>query len=120
MNAFASFLKAAGHDLKVGLDVIIPVAQAATPFVSIANPAIGALMSTTIGLVVTTEQKFSLISATDKQGPQKLAEVTAILAPVFISTFKQYGMDVDVTHVSNFINGIVAVLNTLPPLPAQA
>lgn len=117
-NKFVSFLSTVGKDVKIVLDDILPIAQAATPFVTVANPAIGALMSTTIGVVVSIEQKYA--SEAGKSGPQKLADVSAIIAPVFLSTFKQLGVEVDNTNVQTFINAIVAVLNVLPALPAKA
>lgn len=119
MSKFISFLEAAGKDIEKGLSVVLPIAQAATPFVTAADPAIGGLFSTTVATVVSVEQKFAAMSKQSGSGTQKLGEVTQILAPVILQTFASAGVEIDNSHVSNYINAVVALLNALPSLTVK-
>lgn len=120
MNKFESFLSTVGKDVKKGLDVILPFAEAATPFIAIANPAVGGILQTTIAVVVATEQKFTAMGQQDKSGPAKLAESVTILEPAVKQAFAQAGIEIDTSHVQNYINAVVALLNSMPAVPAAS
>jgi hypothetical protein len=118
MSGFTSFLKSAGHFFKEGLDYALPFAKAATTAISIVNPALGALLQTSIATVVSVEQKFTSAGKQDSSGPQKLAEAVTILEPVVVSQFAQYGVQLDTAGVQKYINAVVGLLNVLPTMPA--
>jgi hypothetical protein len=109
-NKFESFLKAVGHDFKIGLDHVLPIAQAAVPAVSIINPGVGALLQTSVGVALATEQKFAAMGQQSGTGQQKLAEAVSILNPIIKQVFPQFGD----AEVQNYVNAVVALLNALP------
>ena len=119
-NKFVSFLQAVGKDFKKGLEYILPFAEAASVGISVVNPALGGLIQTSIATVIGVEQKFAAMGEQDGTGSKKLSDSITILYPAFESIFKQYGVDIDKSHVENYINAIVAALNAFPPLPASA
>jgi len=119
-NKFVSFLQAVGKDFKKGLEYILPFAEAASVGISVVNPALGGLIQTSIATVIGVEQKFAAAQQQDGTGAQKLSDSLTILYPAFESIFKQYGVEIDKSHVENYINAIVAALNAFPPLPATA
>jgi len=119
-NKFVSFLEAVGKDFKKGLGYILPFAEAASVGISAVNPALGGLIQTSVATVIGVEQKFAAMGAQNGTGAQKLSDSITILYPAFESIFKQYGVDIDKSHVENYINAIVAALNAFPPLPASA
>ena len=79
-NKFVSILEAIGKDCKKGLDVVLKIGQVAAPFLSAANPLAGSILSTTIGVVLQTEQKYAALGQQTGSGTQKLADATAILS----------------------------------------
>ncbi len=119
-NKFVSFLETVGKDFTKGLNEILPFAQAAGNAVALVNPAYGALIQTTVATVIATEQKFAASGKQSQTGSQKLADVVTILEPVVIQTLKGYGVDADTSHVQNYVNAVVGLLNNLPALPAKA
>jgi hypothetical protein len=119
-KGFVSFLDKIGHDFKKGIDVVLPFAAAASVGISVANPALGALVQTGIAVIAQTEQKFTAIGQQSGSGEQKLAESTQVLAPIALALLQANGVkDATVAHVQNFINALVAALNAFPA-PAQA
>jgi hypothetical protein len=118
-NAFVSFLKAVGNGFKKGLPVVLGIAKVADVGISIVNPALGGLIATSISTVMSVEQKFAAIGATGA-GPQKLAESVQILYPAFEQIFGQYGVQIDNSHVENYVNAIVAALNAFPAIPVNS
>lgn len=120
LQKFESFLTTAGKDIKKGLDAVLPFAEAAAPFITLANPAVGGILQTTIAVVIATEQKFSAMGQQDKSGPAKLAESVTILEPAVKQAFGQAGIEIDTAGVQSYINAIVALLNSIPAVPATA
>ena len=116
-NKFVSFLEAIGKDFKKGLDYIIPIASAASVGISVVNPALGGLIQTSLATVISVEQKFAAAGAQTGTGAQKLSDAVTILYPAFESTFKQYGVSIDKTHVETYVNALVAALNAFPHIP---
>lgn len=119
-NKFVTFLQTIGADFKKALSYVLPIAQAASVGISVINPALGGLIQTSIGTIISVEQKFAAAGQQSGTGPQKLADALTILYPAFESTFAQYGVNIDQSHVENYINAIVAALNAFPALPATA
>jgi hypothetical protein len=118
MNKFESFLSAVGRDFKKGLDVILPIASAAAAGLTVVNPALGGILTTSIGVVIATEQKFAAMGQQNGTGSQKLAESVSLLYPAFEQIFSQYGVSLDKSHVETYVNAIVAALNAFPAIPA--
>lgn len=117
--SFTSFLKAIGNDFKKGLPVAIRIAQVADVGISVANPALGGIIGTSIQTVLNVEQKAQAIAAqgTTVPGSVKLAETVNTLYPAFEQIFGQYGVKIDNSHVEAYVNAIVAALNAFPALP---
>lgn len=115
-NKFISFLDHVGHDFKVGFDKVKPF----TPLLALI-PGVGPVAVMVVGAVITIEQKFTAMGQPTGTGPQKLAEVTAIVGPVLEQFLASEGKSADAATVTKYINDIVAVLNDQPapaPLPA--
>ena len=117
-NKFVSFLEAAGKDFAKGLNFILPVASAAASVVAVGNPALGAIINTSIATVLNVEQKFAAMGKQTGTGGQKAAEALTILYPAFEQIFGQYGVQIDQGNVEKYIDAIVAALNAFPALPA--
>lgn len=117
-NKFLTFLDAAGHDFKVGLDHLLPIASAVGNGISVVNPVLGGLIQTSVATVISIEQKFAAMGQQSGTGEQKGAQALAILYPSFQSLFAQLGVKVNTTQVGNYIAAIVAALNAFPPIPA--
>lgn len=111
---FLSVLDTIGKDFAKGLDIVLPIAQAAEPFVSTYNPAIGALYATVVGIVVQTEQKFAALGKQSGNGPQKLAEAATIAAPVVEQVFQLSGVKADSGMVNDYVSAVVGMLNATP------
>jgi len=117
-NKFLTFLQKVGQDFEKGLTFVLPVAQAAAGVVAVGNPALGAIINTSIGVVLNVEQKFAAMKQQAGTGTQKAAEALTILYPAFEQIFGQYGVKIDSGMVENYIDAIVAALNAFPALPS--
>src|SRR6185312_14033392 len=107
-------LEAVGKEIEKGVAAVIPFAQAAQPFVAVANPAAGALLQVSIGVVAEVEQKFTALNKQSGTGPQKLSEALGILEPYILSVFNTK----DSAVAQAYINAVVAMLNV--PVAAKA
>lgn len=120
-NRFVTFLEDIGHDFKVGLQKLDPIVKegvvlgtAATPYVTALDPAIGAILQTTIATVSDIEQKFAAMGNQTGSGPQKLAQAVTILQPVISQAFSAAGKASDGETVTNYVNAVVGFLNAIP------
>lgn len=116
-NKFVSFLDAVGKDFKKGLADVLPFAEEAEPIISALDPAAGAILSTTLGVVLQTEQKFAAMGQQSGTGTQKLAEVTAILTPVLTTALSEAGEPATAEQIEKYVNDAVAILNDIPAAP---
>ena len=67
--SFTSFLKAIGHDFKVGLEHILPIAESAgEAAVQIFLPALSPLFNSTVTAVILAEQKAAALGKQDGSG----------------------------------------------------
>ena len=117
---FKSFLAHVGHDLKIGLDFIIPIAEGSgQAAVNIFAPGLGPMFRATVGAVVLAEQKAAALKQ-EKNGPQKLADVLQLMEPVISQGLADAGKANDRAGVIAYINSVVQILNTAPApaLPA--
>ena len=69
--------------------------------------------------VATVEQKFKAAGAPSGSGPQKLAQVIAIVGPTVTQLLAAEGIHIDAPQLNNIINAVVAVLN-VQAAPANA
>lgn len=114
-SKFITFLETVGKDFNSGIEKALPYAQVAVPFVAAANPAAGALLQTSIGVVVAVEQKFAALNQQSGSGAQKSAQALQILEPYILSAFGTK----DAAVAQNYINAVVAMLN-IPVAPKAA
>ena len=118
-NKFVSFLETVGRDFARGLAAILPWAQAAEVAVSFFAPALGPLFNTTVSAVVLAEQKYTALGKQKGSGPEKLKDVLQIAEPVIAQGLADAGKSSDTAAVTNYINGVVAVLNAAPAPPQK-
>jgi len=114
--SFTSWLDKIGHDIKVGLDKVLPWAEGAGEVaVSLFFPALGPLYNQTVAAVITAEQA-AQAAGQQKAGPQKLAAVVQLMGPLIAQGLKDAGKPNDDAAVQNYINSIVTILNAAPAL----
>lgn len=112
-KGFIGFLKHVGHIFHVGFDTI-------RPYLALTNliPGAGPIITAVAGSITVVEQKFAAMGQQTGTGPQKLAEVTAIVGPMVEQMFTVAGQTADAAAVTKYINDIVAILND-SPVPSQ-
>ena len=119
--SFKSFMQHIGHDIKVGLEFILPWAQT-TGEAAVATflPTLGPLFNQTVAAVATAEQAAVAVnnSGGTMTGEQKLSAVVQLMGPLIAQTLKDAGKDSSIPSVQNYINSVVSVLN-IAPAPGQ-
>ena len=108
--SFKSFLTKVGEDFTKAL----PWLQKGSSILSVFDPTLGTLFSTTVNIVATVEQKYAALGKQSGTGPQKLADALSIGEPVIAQGLKLAGKSSATSDVANYINGVVAVLNAAP------
>ena len=114
-----TFLEHVGQDIEKGFSKAAPIIQDAEPYVSLIFPGFGALFASTANEVISTEQKFAAIGQQTGSGPAKLSSVLSVIQPIATQLFNAAKLPSDATTVSNWVNGVVALLNGIPA-PATA
>ena len=114
--SFLSFLKKVGQDFKKIFENpwTQKIEQVAGAVLTLAVPPIGSLFSATASAVMLAEQKAAALGKQDGSGPQKLADVLQLMEPVIAQALKDAGKDSSTAAVTNYINGVVAILNATP------
>ena len=115
-NKFVGFLEAVWRDFAKAL----PWAQKAIGVLSVFDPALGALFSTTANIVATVEQKYAALGKQTGTGVQKLADALQIGEPVIAQGLSLAGKASDTAAVTGYINSVVTVLNSAPAPTAPA
>lgn len=119
--SFKSLMQHIGHDIKVGLEFILPFAETAGK-VAIAQfaPGLGSLYNQTVAVVGTQEQAAVALSASGIKltSEQKFSNVLAIMGPLVSQTLKDAGKDNSAASVATFINGVVSAMNLAPAPPS--
>ena len=111
---FRSLMMHIGHDLKFGLDHILPIAATSgVVAVQLFAPALGPMFRATVGAVTLAEQKAIALNQ-QKNGPQKLADVLQLMEPVIAQGLADAGKANDRASVIQYINGVVSILNAAP------
>jgi hypothetical protein len=112
--SFKSFLDHVGHDLKCGLDFILPIAEGmGQTAMNIFAPGLGPMFRATVAAVVLAEHKATALKQ-EKNGPQKLADVLQLMEPVIAQGLADAGKASDRASVITYINSVVQILNTAP------
>jgi hypothetical protein len=117
-NRVITFLERVGQDIEKAFAVAAPIIQEAEPFINLTFPGFGPLFSTTANEVISVEQKFAAIGKQTGSGPAKLANVLAVIQPVAAQLLSNAKLPNDATTVTNWINGVVALLNGIPTATA--
>lgn len=113
--SFISVMDAIGHDLKKGLDFVLPWLQGAGQVaVGIFAPGLGPLFNSTVTAVALAEQKFVALGKATGTGAQKLADVLQLMEPIIAQGLKDMGKDSSTAAVTTYINAVVAILNAAP------
>lgn len=97
------------------------IAQAVSPFIGIAFPAIAPLFNMTVAAIGQAEAtgQAALASASGG-GTQKLATVIASLEPGFVAYYQsQFGATPTLAQIEAYVNAVVASLNALPAPAAK-
>ena len=119
--SFKSVMQHIGHDIKVGLDFILPWAET-TGAAAVATfaPGLGPLFNQTVAAVATAEQSAVAVqnAGGTMTGQQKLASVVTLMGPLIAQVLKDAGKDSSTAAVQSYINSVVAVLN-VAPAPGQ-
>lgn len=108
--SFKSWLQKVGEDF----DKALPWLQKAGEVVAVFDPALGTLFNTTLNIVSAVEQKYAALGQASGTGASKLADALQIGEPVIAQGLKLAGKASDTAAVANYINAVVAVVNTIP------
>jgi hypothetical protein len=120
VNKFISFLDKVGHDFKVGLDKVLPIAATAgEAAMSIFVPGGSALFNQTVAAVITAEQSAAAIGQQSGTGPQKLAAVMQLMGPLIKQALADVGKPNDDASAQRYISSVVTILSAIPA-PAEA
>jgi|ERR1035438_1826510 hypothetical protein len=112
--SFKSFLQKVGEDFLKALPWLEKAGAVATIF----DPALGTLFNSTLTIVSTVEQKYAALGKQSGTGAQKLADVIQIGEPIIAQGLKLAGKSSSTADVTNYINAVVAVANSVPAPPA--
>jgi hypothetical protein len=117
-NKFVTLMEKIGADIKIAwADVqkyLIPAASlAAIIFPGQAGTIAGVVNSVDLiqQAVATVEQKFAAAGNPTGTGPQKLAQVLALVSPTVTQLLAAEGLNYNQTQITNIINAVVAILN---------
>jgi hypothetical protein len=100
--------------LKWAVTYAVPVEKlVATLFPAAAPVAQGLADATTLvqNAVLLVEQKYAAAGLQNGTGPQKLAEVMLLTAPVVSQLLSQAGVAPSTQYVQNLVSAVVAILN---------
>jgi len=116
-SEFVSIMDRIGHDAKVvftDVQKYLPpaegLAEVLFPGVAAAVPAINLVTSA----IASVEQKFVVMGAPSGSGPQKAAEVIAIVGPAVTALLASEKVSVNSTELNEIVTAVCAVLNVQP------
>lgn len=110
-----SFLSAVGHDIKKGLDFLLPwAAGAGEVAVGLFAPALGPLFNQTVAAVVTAEQAAAAVGKQEGSGAQKASAVVVLMGPLIKQVLADSGKSSDDAAVQRYIDAVVQILNAAP------
>jgi hypothetical protein len=110
-NKFVSWLQHVGQAFNIVLHIAATTGEAA---VAVFAPELGPIFNATVAAVVLAERKYAALGKQAGTGQQKLADVLMIAEPVIAQALADAGKPSDTAAVTNYVNGVVAVLNAAP------
>jgi hypothetical protein len=115
-NRFVAFLETVGHDFKVGLTKVIPIAATAGEVAAriFLPPGASNLFNQTVAAVVTAEQNAAAIRQQNGTGAQKLAAVVSLMGGLIKQALADMGKQSDDAAVEKYVSAVVTVLNAVP------
>lgn len=119
--SFKSLMQHIGHDIKVGLEFILPYAQTTGEVaVSLLAPSLGPLFNQTVAAVATAEQAAVAVknAGGSLTGQQKAASVVQLMGPLIKQALTDAGKPADDAAVQKYIDSVVTILNTAPAPPS--
>lgn len=114
MASFSTILSDIGHGLKLFFTGAVTVAKAAEPVVDILFPGVSVLYNTTVNAVAAAESAAIAAGSQNGTGVQKLAMVVASVENDFAAYAKANNITYDTTHITAWVNAVVASLNAIP------
>lgn len=123
-NGFVTFLEKAGKDILKVITLGAIAAKDVAPIVSLADPALGALINGTAAAILTAEATGSAAAATAPStdtGAQKAALVISSIEPLALEFAKSQGLPQPTqAQLQKWVDGFVAALNAfeVPASPA--
>lgn len=120
MNAFVSFLEKAGKDILAIFKGAEAIATDVAPIIDVAFPAIAGIYNMTVSAVGNAEALGEVAATQGSTNAQKLANVLSAITPTATQTLAGFGINVDKTHLTAYVNAVVASLNALPAPAAAA
>lgn len=119
-NEFVSIMTKIGQDIKKAWSDVVPYLPSVEALATLIFPGSGTVAGVvnSVGLiqqaVATVEQKFAAQGEPTGTGPQKLAQVLAIVSPTVTALLAAEKINVNQTQITNIVNAVVAVLNVQP------
>ena len=113
-NRFVSFMEHIGHDIKVGFDPALKIAETAgEAAVAIFAPAASPLFNQTIGAIQTAEQNAAALGL-QNAGPQKMASVINIMGGLIEQGLKDAGQPSTAADVQKYIEAALTIAKATP------
>lgn len=111
MEKIGQDIKAVWSDVEKYLPTVASLAGLLFPAQAATTAAVVNSLQLIQQAVATVEQKFAAMGAATGSGPQKLAQVLAMVGPTVTQLLTSEGLNYNQAQVTNIINAVVAVLN---------
>lgn len=119
-NPVITFLQHVGKDILAVFKGAETVAKDVEPIIDTALPGIAGLYNMTVAAVGNAEALGEAAASAASTDAQKLSNVLTAITPAATSTLAGFGIAVDKTHLTAWINAVVASLNALPAPSSQS
>lgn len=111
MEKIGQDIKAVWSDVEKYLPTVASLAGLLFPAQAATTAAVVNSLQLIQQAVATVEQKFAAMGTATGSGPQKLAQVLAMVGPTVTQLLTSEGLNYNQAQVTNIINAVVAVLN---------
>lgn len=114
--SFVSVLEHIGKDILSVFKGLETAAVAAEPFIDTALPSLAGVYNTVLSAVVQAQTLGEAAASTNPSATNtaKLAMVISAVTPSLTTALTTIGVPVNKTVITNYVNSVVAGLNTLP------
>jgi hypothetical protein len=121
MASFKTILSDIESVLKKIFPIATTVAVDAEPIIDLAFPGYASIYNLAVGAIVKAEGLALAVSAQSGTGAAKFSMAVQEIEPVFVDWYtKQYGATPTLQTIENWLNAVVATLNTIPAPAAAA